>query len=143
MRFTSTSLIAFSVASTAGVALNAALSAQDVLASVADPSRRVSRPKKKSRPDAPSIGILANDQSFDEAQGHRELTAIDCTFDDGTTTGTKCSGYNACATIDANNVGCGSCSGYVYHSLWFLVCSQLLLTSITIVEGPATVHEDL
>ena len=129
MRFASTSLAAFTVASVAGAALNAALSAQDVLASVAEPARRVSRPKKKSRPYAPSIGILASDLTFDEAQGHRELS-IACTFDDGTTTGTKCSGYNACSFMNPDNVGCGSCNGYVHHSLWFLVCSQLPLTNI-------------
>ena len=114
MRFTSTSVAAFTVASTAGAALKAALSAQDVLASVADPSRRVSRPKK-SHPEAPSIGILANDLTFDEAQGHRELTGIDCTFDDGSA-GIKCSGTNACYDVNPDNIGCGSCIGYDYHS---------------------------
>ena len=122
MRFTSTSVAAFTVASTAGAALKAALSAQDVLASVADPSRRVSRPKK-SHPDAPSIGILANDLAFDEAQGHRELS-IDCTFTNGTTGGTKCSGWDACFNVDPDDVGCGSCNGYVYYSFWFRVLTR-------------------
>jgi hypothetical protein len=46
-----------------------------------------------------------------ESTKTRTLAAITCTMSNGSP-GTKCDGTSACARMDPEKVGCGSCNGY-------------------------------